>query len=69
MTIYSGASILGGETVIGAGAVIGGNAFITTSIPAGTRVSIKNQELRYEAGKAKLHSMELRQDDTWYYMI
>ena len=69
VTIYSGASILGGETVIGAGAVIGGNAFITTSIPAGTRVSIKNQELRYEAGKAKLHSMELRQDDTWYYLI
>ncbi|MDE7299509.1 MAG: serine acetyltransferase [Lachnospiraceae bacterium] len=69
VTIYSGASILGGETVIGAGAVIGGNAFITTSIPAGTRVSIKNQELRYESGGAKFHSMELVQDDTWYYMI
>lgn len=65
VTIYSGASILGGETVIGAGAVIGGNAFITSSIPAGTRVSIKNQELSYEAGGTKLHSMEIRQDGTW----
>ena len=43
VTIYSGASILGGETVIGRGAVIGGNAFITKSVEAGSRVSIKNQ--------------------------
>lgn len=43
VTIYSGASILGGETVIGKGAVIGGNAFITKSVEAGSRVSIKNQ--------------------------
>ena len=47
VTIYSGASILGGETVVGKGAVIGGNAFITRSVPAGAKVSIKNQELRY----------------------
>lgn len=44
VTIYAGATILGGETVIGEGAVIGANAFITSSIPAGARVSIKNQE-------------------------
>ena len=50
VTIYSGASILGGETVIGANSVIGSNAFITSSIPAGTRVTIKNQELQYKAG-------------------
>lgn len=43
VTIYSGASILGGETVIGRGAVIGGNAFITRSVDAGGRVSIRNQ--------------------------
>jgi len=43
VTIYSGASILGGETVIGEGAVIGANAFITASVPAGSRVSMKNQ--------------------------
>ncbi|RKM61188.1 serine acetyltransferase [Butyrivibrio sp. CB08] len=43
VTIYSGASILGGETVIGEGAVIRANAFITSSVPAGSRVSMKNQ--------------------------
>ena len=33
VTIYSGASILGGETVISEGVVIGGNAFVTKSVP------------------------------------
>lgn len=47
VTIYSGASILGGETVIGKNAVIGGNAFITKSVLEGTKVSVKNQELRF----------------------
>ena len=32
-----------GETVIGEGTVIGANAFITASVPAGSRVSMKNQ--------------------------
>lgn len=45
VTIYSSASILGGETVIGKGSVIGGNAFITESVAAGSRVSVKKQEL------------------------
>ncbi len=45
VTIYSGASILGGETVIGEDVVIGGNAFITKSVPAGSRISMRNQEL------------------------
>ncbi len=43
VTIYAGASILGGETVIGEGTVIGANAFITASVPAGSRISMKNQ--------------------------
>jgi serine O-acetyltransferase len=37
--IYANATILGGDTVIGRGAVIGGNAFITASVPAGTKIS------------------------------
>ncbi|MCD7826796.1 MAG: serine O-acetyltransferase [Clostridiaceae bacterium] len=45
VTVYSNASILGGETVVGKGSVIGGNCFITESVPAGSRVSIKNPEL------------------------
>ncbi|MDR0874811.1 MAG: serine O-acetyltransferase [Clostridiales Family XIII bacterium] len=39
VTIYSGASILGGDTVIGEGSVIGSNAFITRSVPKGSRIT------------------------------
>ena len=45
VTVYSSATILGGESVIGRGAVIGANAFITHSVPAGARVSMKPPEL------------------------
>ena len=45
VTIYSGSSILGGETIIGKGAVIGGNCFLTESVGAGMKVSIKQPEL------------------------
>ena len=48
VTIYSGASILGGDTVIGEGSVIGGNVFITSSVSPRTRVSVQNQELRFD---------------------
>ena len=40
VTIYSGASILGGNTVIGEGSIVGGNAFITSSIPPNSRISM-----------------------------
>ncbi len=65
VTIYSGTSILGGDTVIGDNATIGGNAFIVKSIPAGTKVSVKNPELQYSGGE----NLELDQDDIWYYII
>jgi serine O-acetyltransferase len=70
VTIYSGASILGGNTVIGHDSVIGGNVFITKSVPANTRVSVKNQELisRTTTGKG-LQRQELTQNDVWYYVI
>ncbi len=66
VTIYSGASILGGETVIGKNAVIGGNAFITKSVPAGAKVSIKNPELRFNYDNKQ---KELEQDEHWFYII
>lgn len=68
VTIYSGASILGGESIIGKGSVIGSNAFITTSIPPDTKVSIKNQELKYNQGDTTF-CRDVDPDETWYYMI
>jgi len=69
VTIYSGASILGGETVIGKNVVIGGNCFITHSIPADAKVSIRNQELIYSYADGKrARSTELNDAD-WFYII
>lgn len=70
VTIYSGASILGGETIVGKNVVIGGNAFITKSVPEGAKVSIKNQELRYNYDASHpVERVELEQDESWYYVI
>lgn len=70
VTIYSGASILGGETVIGRNTIIGGNTFITHSIAADTRVSVKNQELQLKKGKSEsLQKNEAEQDECWNYSI
>ncbi|MBP3249402.1 MAG: serine acetyltransferase [Ruminococcus sp.] len=70
VTIYSGASILGGETVVGENVVIGGNVFITKSVPAGARVSIKNQELRFNYDpKHPLSQEDFQQAEDWYYII
>ena len=44
VTIYSGASILGGETVIGQGSVVGGDTFLTDSVQKDTRVVTHNTE-------------------------
>jgi serine O-acetyltransferase len=34
VTIYSGATLLGGETVVGEGSTIGGNVWLTHAVPA-----------------------------------
>jgi serine O-acetyltransferase len=49
--IYSGATILGGDTVIGARSVIGGNVWLTQSVPADTKVVMKDPELIYMYSK------------------
>lgn len=69
VTIYAGASILGGNTVVGRGAVIGANAFITTSIPEGAKISIKNQELKYNFDSDFQVEKEFKNDDSWFYVI
>jgi len=38
VTVYAGATILGGKTVIGHDSVIGGNVWLTSSVPANSRV-------------------------------
>lgn len=38
VTIYAGATILGGKTRIGKGSIVGGNVWLTTSIPPNTKV-------------------------------
>lgn len=47
VTVYSGASILGGDTIVGDDCIIGGNAFVISSVPDGTRVSVKSPELTF----------------------
>jgi serine O-acetyltransferase len=70
VTIYSGASILGGETVIGHDSVIGGNTFITMSVPPGSNVSIKSQELHISSKKGALGAEAKELDQaTWFYTI
>ncbi|MDR2802883.1 MAG: serine acetyltransferase [Treponema sp.] len=70
VTIYSGASILGGVTVIGRGVVIGSNAFVTKSVPARTRVSVKNPELQIRASESKnIEHQELEQNEFWDWVI
>ncbi|MDR3356022.1 MAG: serine acetyltransferase [Spirochaetaceae bacterium] len=70
VTIYSGASILGGATVIGQGVVIGSNAFVTKSVPAQTRVSVKNPELQmHESVSKNAGHLELDQTEFWDWVI
>jgi serine O-acetyltransferase len=70
VTIYSGASILGGDTIIGKDVVIGGNAFITHSVPDGAKVSVKNQELRYNYDASKpVERIDIEEDTDWFYII
>ena len=38
VTIYAGATILGGDVVIGRGSVIGGNVFLLDSVPEDSKV-------------------------------
>ena len=43
VTIYAGATILGGNVVIGKGSTIGGNVWLVDSVKPGTLVSVKPQ--------------------------
>jgi len=45
VTIYPGATILGGDTRIGHHSIIGGNVWLTHSIAPYSRVTVKDPEL------------------------
>ena len=45
-TLYANATVLGGQTVVGSDSVIGGSVFLTRSVPARSRVSLKEPDLR-----------------------
>ena len=51
VTVYANATVLGGNTVLGEGSIVGGSAFITQSVPAGSRVAIKPPELTVQGPK------------------
>jgi serine O-acetyltransferase len=45
VTIYAGATILGGDTIIRKGSVIGGNVWLTESVPENTKITITKPDL------------------------
>ncbi|MDQ3000574.1 MAG: serine acetyltransferase [Fibrobacterota bacterium] len=48
VTIYAGATVLGGETTIGKGSVIGGNCWITSSVPPDTVVMSEKAQRKHK---------------------
>jgi serine O-acetyltransferase len=48
VTIYAGATVLGGETTIGRGSVIGGNCWITSSVPPDTVVMSERAQRKHK---------------------
>jgi serine O-acetyltransferase len=46
VTVYAGATILGGDTVIGRGSTVGGNVWLTHGVPPGTTVMLDKPSLR-----------------------
>lgn len=51
--VYSNASILGGETVVGDNSTIGGGAFLTSSVPANSRINVGLTDPSENITKAK----------------
>lgn len=51
VVIYANTTVLGGETVIGENSVVAGNTFVTSSIPANTKVASTMPELEIKQKK------------------
>ena len=68
VTVYSNASILGGETVVGEGAIVSGGAFVTSSVPAYTKVIVKNPELQFKDSDKTVELDEIN-NEAGYWVI
>lgn len=44
VTVYAGSTILGGDTVVGDDSIIGGNVWLTSSVPAGSKIYRRQTE-------------------------
>lgn len=53
VTIYSGATILGGDTIIAKGCVIGGNVWLTSSLPPYSRVYVPQGDFIIACGEGE----------------
>jgi len=54
VTIYAGATIMGGDTVVGEGSTIGANVFLTSSVPAHSRVVQEEANIRVMSKKDRV---------------
>lgn len=50
VVVYAGATILGGETFVGDESVVGGNVWLTSSVPAGSIVTLAGSRVRQGKG-------------------
>lgn len=60
VTVYSGASILGGETEIGEGVIVAGGAFVTKSVPAHTKVIVRTLKSKSKIPMRRLNFRQRR---------
>lgn len=60
VTIYAGATILGGDVVVGRGSVIGGNVFLLESVPEESRVvgEPPSYLVRQRSGGERAHQLQ-----------
>ena len=63
VTIYAHASILGGDTQVGANSVIGSNVWSMKSVPAGSAVYFKSDQLVVRPRRTRAGSPDLGTDD------
>lgn len=54
VVVYAGATILGGETVIGEHSIIGGNVWLTSSVPAHSKIYYQSKMFNGQTGETDM---------------